>query len=225
MGITRECLRHYETLFTSGELDFNNCKIIEMGAQCVHFEDKELFVSFLEKFNLDKSIADTFQYNMTGRFMHESFGHNYQCVDLDDYNGDKTILTWDLNTKICPSKHKGQYDLCTNFGTTEHLFNQTNAFRLIHDLVKKDGIILHILPMKDMNHGLFNYNPVLFESLAKYNNYKILSLYMTSNHEPASFVPYTGSIPDDKTYLHCTFKKTEDAEFVNPSQIFSSGIL
>jgi hypothetical protein len=224
MGTTRECLTHYGKLVEGGYLDFKNCKVIELGAQTVHFDDKPFFAEFCKKVGVNPDIVRDFYYNMPGRLMHEKFGHEYECIDLDDFNGETPILTWDLNTKICPDDHKGKYDLCTNFGTTEHLFNQTNAFRLVHDLTKVGGIIVHILPMADMNHGLFNYNPILFQCLAKFNNYDMLGLYMTSNTDPSTFVPYRGHIPGDKTYLHCLLRKTTNDEFENPAQVYESGV-
>lgn len=223
MGITRECLSHYASMVKNKELNWPDCDIIELGAQTVHFDDKELFKEFCEVVGTDPSVTEGFFYNMTGRQMHEAFGNRYECIDLDDFNGQMPVLKWDLNDAVCPEEHKSKYDLVTNFGTTEHLFNQTNAFRLIHDLTNVGGKMLHILPMADMNHGLFNYNPVLFISLAKSNNYEVLHMFMTSNHEPSVFVPYQGYVEPGKTYLHVILKKMTSDEFVNPAQVFDSG--
>jgi hypothetical protein len=62
-----------------------------------------------------------------------------------------------------PTEHKGKYSLVTNFGTTEHVTNQLNAFKVIHDLTMPNGVMIHEVPAQGMfNHGLVNYNPKFF---------------------------------------------------------------
>jgi hypothetical protein len=99
-------------------------------------------------------------------------GYRYACIDLDGTPG---ALPLDLNHAAVPVRHRRRYQLVTNFGTTEHVANQLNAFKVIHDLTATGGVMLHNLPAQGMfNHGLVNYNPKFFWLLARSNRYRLL---------------------------------------------------
>jgi hypothetical protein len=72
----------------------------------------------------------------------------------------------DLNYDEVPAENRGRYDLVTNFGTTEHVVNQLNAFKIIHDLTAPGGVMIHELPAQgQIDHGFFAYNPKFFHKL------------------------------------------------------------
>ena len=74
-----------------------------------------------------------------------------------------------------PEGCRGKYRLVTNYGTTEHVANQLNAFKIIHDLTAVGGLMVHSVPAQGMFcHGLVNYNPKFFWMLARSNGYKWL---------------------------------------------------
>ena len=99
-------------------------------------------------------------------------GFDYASVDID---GSPRSIPLDLNYDSVPSEAKGKYQLVTNFGTTEHIVNQLNAFNIIHDLTAPNGIMIHEVPVQGMvNHGLINYNFKFFWMLARSNGYKII---------------------------------------------------
>jgi hypothetical protein len=101
-------------------------------------------------------------------------GFDYAAIDIDDSPGS---IALDLNYDSAPDHTRGKYQLVTNFGTTEHVANQLNAFKVIHDLTAAGGIMIHHLPMQGMlNHGLVNYNPKFFWMLARSNGYKFLDI-------------------------------------------------
>jgi hypothetical protein len=55
------------------------------------------------------------------------------------------------------------FDLVVNAGTTEHVVNQDNAFRVIHDLTKVGGVMMHeVLGGGMLTHGVVSYNPQFF---------------------------------------------------------------
>jgi SAM-dependent methyltransferase len=65
-----------------------------------------------------------------------------------------------------------QYSLVTNNGTGEHIFNQKAVFEAAHWLCKPGGVMLHVLPFTPwINHGFYNYNPILFRDIAAANKY------------------------------------------------------
>jgi hypothetical protein len=99
-------------------------------------------------------------------------GYKYAAIDIDGSPGGIPI---DLNYDSLPAEVSGQYDLVTNFGTTEHVTNQLNAFKIIHDLTAHHGIMIHSVPAQGMlNHGLINYNFRFFWRLARSNGYRFI---------------------------------------------------
>jgi hypothetical protein len=121
-------------------------------------------------------------------------GFDYAAVDID---GSPGSLPLDLNYDDVPKNAVGKYDLVTNFGTTEHVANQLNAFKVIHDLTALGGVMWHHLPAQGMlNHGLVNYNPKFFWMLARSNGYK----WLYSDYGSASVTyPFPENIIDNIT--------------------------
>jgi len=225
MGATRETFKHYKKLKDEGVIDFRkNIKVMELGAQTIHFDDKGYVKEYLKHLDLDENLSDGFYYHISNRSAHEMMGHTYDCIDLDPL--DPKSYFWDLNVQSCPEEHKNKYDLCTNHGTTEHLIGQATSFKLMHDLTKPGGALLNVLPCIDYNHGFFCYNPVFFESLAKYNEYNIIGLYIKESFEEAPLQNYfeMNSMSLRPCYVHCILQKTSDKEFVYPSQIHINGV-
>jgi hypothetical protein len=73
----------------------------------------------------------------------------------------------------------------TNVGTTEHVGDQMNAFRSVHDFAKPGAIMYHSVPaLGYFNHGLFSYSPVFFLFLAEANGYEIEALNISPPHLP-----------------------------------------
>jgi hypothetical protein len=99
----------------------------------------------------------------------EWLGFHYTAIDVDGSPGSVPL---DLNYDATPPALHGQADLVTNCGTTEHIANQLNAFKVIHELTAVGGVMLHNLPAQGyLNHGLVNYNPKFFWSLSAANAY------------------------------------------------------
>jgi hypothetical protein len=86
----------------------------------------------------------------------------------------------DLNYDQLPGKYKEYYDVVLNFGTTEHIFNQWNCFKVMHDALKVGGVIYHQLPASGyLDHGYYCYTPLFFEELAQANGYEIAEMFFT----------------------------------------------
>jgi hypothetical protein len=101
----------------------------------------------------------------------------YTCSDVADSRSNYYL---DLNK---PIKHvEKQYDIITNFGTTEHVFNIGQSFVNIDKLVANDGLVLHVLPaMGDINHGFWNTHPTVYYDVARDNGYEIMDLCYVDN--------------------------------------------
>jgi len=93
---------------------------------------------------------------------------DYKAFDLLDPRAEACDLNF-------PPKGSGEFDLITNFGTTEHVLNQASAFKFIHESLKVGGVALCVLPVAGgRDHGFFNYHPNFFWDLARANNYLII---------------------------------------------------
>jgi hypothetical protein len=85
---------------------------------------------------------------------------------------------FDLNRhNLHPSK-KATFDLVTNFGTTEHLINQFNAYKVMHEALRPGGYMFSQVPATGyINHGYFSYNALMFRELAEANGYEVADLW------------------------------------------------
>lgn len=79
---------------------------------------------------------------------------------------------FDLNAHSLAPAERNSFDVVVNFGTTEHLINQMNAYRVIHDACTPGGHMFHQVPGTGyLHHGYFTYDIQFFEDLAKANGY------------------------------------------------------
>jgi hypothetical protein len=130
-----------------------------------------------------------------------------------------------LNFDECTPEHKGRYQLVTNHGTTEHLLNQFNSFKMVHDLAAKDGLIMHALPfLSYLDHGYFNYQPNLFIDLARSNGYDLLGMWLNIDKNLTHFIPWERGlekhlqIEKGDSLLLVLFRKNLDETFSVPFQ-------
>lgn len=104
----------------------------------------------------------------------------YLAIDL---NTKMRAVVMDLN-KDCRKEYNftEQFDLVTNNGTGEHIFDQKTVFENMHNMTKVGGIMLNVQPMIPwLNHGFYNFHPVLFRDLAYANNYAWCFLWIGTN--------------------------------------------
>jgi hypothetical protein len=130
-----------------------------------------------------------------------SIGIEYATIDLD---GHDDAIQLDLNTDQVPEKLRQQFDLVVNTGTTEHVANQAQAFRIIHDLTRTGGVMFHEVPAGSWNHGLINYTPKFFLLLHKQNDYE--QVYLRERMEGDMFI-------------RVALRKRLNREFVTPLDV------
>lgn len=111
-------------------------------------------------------------------------------------------LVMDLNVDIASTYRFGEkYDLVTNNGTGEHLFNQYAVLKNMHDLTRSGGLLLFVLPFYNwLNHGFFNFNPILFVDLAAANQYELVRLSLACPVGQEVQVSLTPDLPDDMRF-------------------------
>ena len=170
----------------------------EAVVNCMNFFNKRIDLSVCEfgnqKFTIPKNyfkryilekaskfnkltISNDFYPTSTKNFYSSIGFTNYLAIDL---NTNMSSIIMDLNRNFSNDYNfDKQFDLVTNIGTGEHVFDQKIVFENMHNLTKVGGIMLNILPFNfSLNHGFFNFNPVLFRDLAYANKYKWCFLWI-----------------------------------------------
>jgi SAM-dependent methyltransferase len=164
----------------------------------------------------------------SSRIFWESLGFKYSALDFE---GHRDSIAIDLNRDEVPPHLKGTFDLAVNTGTTEHVANQDNAFRVIHELLRPGGIAMHEVPGPGMmTHGMFNYDPKFFWHLCRENEYEVLNLRVT--HESSGSIPvsvqdsncrFGGYVVADVAVpnfmIRAALRKVHDRPFVTPLDI------
>lgn len=105
---------------------------------------------------------------------------NYLAIDI---NTELRSVAMDLNF-ILKDKYDyhEQFDLVTNNGTGEHIFDQRTVFENMHNLCKVGGIMLCVLPFGPwINHGFYNFNPNLFRDIVAANEYEWSFFWLALN--------------------------------------------
>jgi len=186
VGIGPVALNLYLDLAECGVL-MPGQSILELGSQDLVPEDFDLETVF-------SMFGRTPQSGLsTGRDFMTALGFMYYiCVDIDGRAGTTSV---DLNTATCLDEC---FDVVTNHGTTEHIFNQENCFRFIHDAAKVGGVMIHVVPTHGVishgqevgygNHGLYLYATDFFRDLSFANNYEVLRNYSVEDSAGALLV-------------------------------------
>lgn len=105
------------------------------------------------------------------REVYEEMGcRRYESIDG---NGRGTV-TADLNK---PLALYGQFDLVTDFGTGEHVFNQWQVWKSVHLLTKLGGYIAFDRPTQGyVGHCYYLIDECLIRDLATTNKYEVVRL-------------------------------------------------
>ena len=168
-------------------------------------------------------IAPKDNWGIRAKILYESLGFNYFSIDVDndEINEDTSSnLIMDLNFDTLDNKFHNKYDLVTNFGTSEHLLNQLNFFKIMHELTKVGGLIISEVPcMFGLNHGMFKYEPKFFTDLARSNAYEIVDLYLVEDPPSLKIYKWNEKVKIKSCQEMCIIsimKKTNNQKFCIP---------
>src|SRR5437870_369172 len=191
MGLGPPVIALYHQFKTLGLFDGVK-DVMELGSQKVWCPQtnmmRGLFAVFGRQAPPETLVQSFASWTGCARDLYEGLGFNYSCVDTDGKFG---ALVLDINFDLVPPDYKNKYDFVTNHGTTEHLINQLYAFKMIHDLARPGGLMLHALPfLGQVDHGFFNYQPNLFDALARYNSYHTLGIWVGIDWQLSSLIPW-----------------------------------
>ena len=174
MGINPRTLYWLKSLYEVGA--FQGCKsVLDLGPQDLGFITEDMLQKFATKIvgnDPEKVRSFVTSPEIGGKKIYGLFGiDNYKSLDLFDPRSDFRL---DLNKK---TPEIVGFDVVTNFGTAEHVFNISQVFENIHNFLRVGGVALHILPAYgDIPHGFYNIHPMLYSLMAKANSYEIISL-------------------------------------------------
>ncbi len=149
-----------------------------------------------------------------------------------DLNGAEQASRQDLNY---PVSFKNYYEVVVNTGTAEHIFNQNQFFRTMHDGCGVGGIMVHDLPCWGwLDHGFYNYHPTFVADLAAANDYEIVKWWIydlgSYRHAPVKCLKdahaYAKEYGTGGSVMHAVcLLKTTDAPFQMPMQGHYAGTL
>jgi outer membrane protease len=92
-----------------------------------------------------------------------------------DWNGKDGALSLDLGKPI-NNKFNKKFDILINGGTTEHVYNQYECWKNIHNICKENAVIFSVGPLAGnwLKHSPYRYSLEFFEHLSIENNYDLL---------------------------------------------------
>jgi SAM-dependent methyltransferase len=218
MGVAWSLVRKMDEL---GLLN-SNTRILDIGSSNLYSAQSEEIEAFLMKYgsgskvnikDFSKRLADGSRYDPIKGGCNESFigevfeeaGMHYTAFDIAD--GYRTTIT-DLNRDELPEALKNSFDLVLNFGTTEHILNQLNCFKVIHEATRVGGYIFHSLPASGyVDHGYLTYTGRCFFDLARFNKYEIVACWFDG---PAGYGSVLESLENHSSYFPVLKKSLKD---------------
>lgn len=174
-----------EYLYTKSAFD-NKKKILDLGPQ--DLTTKRDYIESVVSYRFEKEELETILSNIFdehGKVKDGFWPHFYSLWGFSeyfslDYNDARANYKYDLN-KL--HDFPQQFDVITNFGTAEHIFNIGTFYENLHNLLSINGIALSITPTyADINHGFYNIHPNVYSQLMRTNRYKQHSFVYLDNY-------------------------------------------
>ena len=185
MGYAQGIFNLYNQLAEAGHLK-PGARLLDFGSENLHgVIDIGVLRRFMGHFSPGSSPSDSFLETLVrdhGKVA-DLFGPDgYLALDMYDDPRAK-VRKFDLNFDSLPAADRGAFDLVGNLGTTEHVANQFNCFKVIHEAVKVGGLMVHYVPFwGGINHGLVKYEPRFFTTLIANNGYEALDWYFNAKY-------------------------------------------
>lgn len=174
-------------------------RVLDIGSQNLYFATPDRIRAFVERYGCisDEAAfareAERISYFSTPRpgertaYVSELFDLTPSIfyTSFDVCPALKTEIL-DFNREDCPGRYRGSFDVVLNFGTTEHIIDQVNSYRIMHDALKVGGAAFHQVPTIGwMGHGYFTYHPTFFDDLVRANGYRLIDQWLTRWRETA----------------------------------------
>ncbi len=152
--------------------------VLDFGSQELRITFSELENLFL-KIGKPKSILKKYQVlkkfpkgkRISTKILWKDLGFNK--IFSFDINKQHKSLNYDLNDPFLDKKFFNSFDLVTDFGNNEHIYNLSEAYKTLYKVCKKDGIIWCFQSVFRGN-GFYNFDQSFFETYAAYNQLSIV---------------------------------------------------
>jgi len=130
-------------------------------------------------------------------WLSSNYDVDHTSVDINGLDG---ALKLDLREPL----DLGQFDMVTNFGTSEHVSSQEPVWRNIHDACVVDGVMCGATPFPGDWHWHGDWYPTMefYEQLAELNSYRV-EVLMIAQEKPTRNIYYR-------------MVKLKDSDFVMP---------
>lgn len=231
----------------AGLFDLGTARVLDLGeqnlygnvqagdvaeiARLLRLDDGRVAQVEAEAATLTAAVAPTFAFDLAKLLYRVVFDcTTYRAIDL---NGTATAWRHDLNLPLPVTE---TFDVVTNFGTSEHVFDQAQLFRSIHALTRPGGLMLHAVPHQGgPDHGFYNYHPTFFHDLAAANGYRLVMLVLMSGGDKGDRLDTLkdrdayaaliagGAIAGDSGLFAALFRPFEERAFQPPMQGYYAG--
>jgi hypothetical protein len=194
MGMTIAGVQNLLELYLAGHLK-NKKSVVEFGSQELHLKSKDL-EELLSMANVDFDKSDFPDIENWPKQPRTSAKYLYKALGINEYlsldcNGELDSINHDFNLPFENKEYFSKFDIVTDHCACGHAFNSAEAYRTMHKLCKKDGIIIGILPLWKGN-SFYLYDNCFFEGLAAANGYKIIF---------NSYIVQTSALTKDGSFL------------------------
>jgi SAM-dependent methyltransferase len=185
MGVTPAC---FDFLLSAMpyEIPWYGLRMLELGNQ--HFHDNESHLMERDGSHIVKAWF-------------EKRGVEHVSIDTNGQDGA-------LRRDICADlSDLGQFDIVTNFGSSEHVDDQAKCWQAFDTLCRPGGVMVHAVPLIGHwpHHCRFRYSKGFFEELVRLNGYRKLHL---------SFDEHCGR--DRNLIFAAMMKRSKNAFFASP---------
>lgn len=176
--------------------------ILDFGSQEIRISFNEL-ENLFQKIGKPKSILKKYEIlkkfpkgkRISSKTLWKDLG--FKKTFSFDINKQHESLNYDLNEPFTDKNYFNSFDLVTDFGNNEHVFNLSEAYKTLYKLCKKDGLIWCFQSVFRGN-GFYNFDQSFFETFAAYNELSIVhSAYVVHTGQYDQFL-----IPCNKELLN-----------------------
>jgi hypothetical protein len=149
-------------------------RIADLGCEQIYEDGVDVSRRFLGYFG--KQVPEGHEALLKNRsfvgHLYKAAGFDYQSFDVVDA---PFCRRFDLNVDQVYHTWRHQFDLVFNFGTTEHVMNQYNSMRVMHDFAKPGGLIYTLFLINGYQwHGIVRYTLRFIDLLIRANDYEVL---------------------------------------------------
>lgn len=207
-------------------LEFGEAEVIREGKKGVNPLSAVMALDapeavIIEARGINNSYDTASRYRQA-KILYKAFFSYRSYTSIDMVAGSEAHIIQDFNQ---PFDLGRRFGVSINNGTSEHVFNQANFFKAVHDHTEPDGVMIHWTPCTGwLDHGLFNAQPSLIHDLAAANEYQIIVTGLSTvdtlhTYEPRQF-DHTARVPPqiENSLLCACLRKTRDHPFKMPIQ-------